>query len=684
MRPRPAVLLLSLLASTVAFAADKAATQNPARDVLQPMDVFSLQWADHPTLSPDGRTIVYERSFFDVMKDTRRANLWLIDVASGDERPLTTGATRDGQATWSPDGKRIAYVAADGDKPQVFVRWVDGGQTARITQLTSAPANLEWSPDGKWIAFTMHVPATPDSFAQLPKAPEGAQWAAPPKVIDKLVYRFDGGGYREPGYSHLFIVPAHGGAVRQVTHGDHDFDGRAVWLNDSRSVIVSGNLGEGDPDENPLESDLYRIDIRDGAITRLTDRIGPDNAPALSADGKRVAYVGFDDQRMGYHNAHLYVLDLASGKSRVLTPDFDNSIEDPQWDGDRGIWFSYDARGVSRIAWIAANGGKIEEISQEYGGTAMGRPYGGGSMSSAAGRVAFTRGTAYTPADVAVVQRGGKARVLTDLGAGLLDGRTLGKIEEVTYKSSADQREVQGWIAYPPHFDKSKKYPLLLEIHGGPFENYGPRFAPETQLYAAHGYVVLYLNPRGSTSYGADFANQIHHNYPSQDYDDLMSGVDTLVARGFIDEKNLFVTGGSGGGVLTAWIVGHTDRFRAAVVAKPVINWASFVLTSDFTPFFNRYWFAAPPWEDPAPYIKRSPITYVGNVKTPTMLISGENDYRTPISEAEQFYQALRLRKVPTALVRIPGASHSINARPSQMIAQVLYTIGWCEKHRAK
>jgi acylaminoacyl-peptidase len=313
----------------------------------------------------------------------------------------------------------------------------------------------------------------------------------------------------------------------------------------------------------------------------------------------------------------------------------------------------------------------------------MGRPYGGGAMSVAAGRVAYTRGTAYRPADVAAVARGSAAHVLTHLSDSLLDHRTLGRVEEIGVRSGADQRPIQGWIVYPPDFDPKKKYPLLLEIHGGPFENYGARFAPETQLYAASGYVVLYLNPRGSTSYGDEFANLIHHNYPGQDYDDLMSGVDAVLARGFIDQDNLFVTGGSGGGVLTAWIIGHTERFRAAVVAKPVINWYSFVLTSDAYPFFTDYWFANKPWENPESYLKRSPITYVGKVKTPTMLIVGESDYRTPISEAEQYYQALKLRHIDTALVRLPGASHSINNRPSQMLTQVLYTSGWFDKHKS-
>jgi acylaminoacyl-peptidase len=236
-------------------------------------------------------------------------------------------------------------------------------------------------------------------------------------------------------------------------------------------------------------------------------------------------------------------------------------------------------------------------------------------------------------------------------------------------------------VARPPGFDPSKTYPLILEIHGGPFANYGNRFSTEVQLYAAAGNVVLYINPRGSTSYGEEFGNLIHHNYPGQDFDDLMSGVDAVIDLGWVDPGRLFVTGGSGGGVLSSWIVGSTDRFAAAVVAKPVINWTSFALTADFYPFFYRYWFPGPPWDEFEHYWRRSPLSRVGEISTPTMLLTGEEDWRTPMSESEQFYQALQLRRVDTALVRIPGASHHIARRPSQLMAKVASVLKWFEIH---
>jgi dipeptidyl aminopeptidase/acylaminoacyl peptidase len=649
-----------------------------------PDDVFALEWAEQPTLSPDGRRIVYQRSFFDAMKDVRRSNLWLVDVDGGEQRPLTTGSSADRGAVWSPDGRRIAYVASDGSSAQIFVRWLDGGQVARITRLQGAPGNLAWSPDGRRLAFTQRLPAEAKPLAtDLPKPPKGAEWAPPMKFIDRFTWRFDGAGEIEPGYSHVFVVAADGGAPRQVTHGDHDFDGPLVWARDGRSLILAANPVEG-ADRDPLESDLYRVALDDGGLTRLTTRDGPDNSPSLSADGRYVAYVGFEDRKLGYQNAVLSVLDLETGRTRELTAGFDRTIDAPRWDGDRGIWFTFDDRGTTKIGWIAARGGAVETVAVDVGGTAMGRPYDGGSMHAAAGRVTYTHNSTQRPADVAVVSRGAKPRVLTALSDDLLAARTLGRVEELTWTSSFDQREVQGWLVYPPGFDPARRYPLLLEIHGGPYANYGPRFAPEIQLYAARGYLVLYANPRGSTSYGEAFANLIQHNYPGQDYDDLMSGVDAVIARGNVDADNLFVTGGSGGGVLTAWIVGHTTRFRAAVSAKPVINWYSFVLTADAYGLFSTYWFPGKPWDHLEHYMKRSPISYVENVRTPTMLITGEADLRTPISESEQYYQALQLLQVPTALVRIPGASHAINARPSQMVGQVLHTAAWFERHRKR
>lgn len=649
---------------------------------LQPRDLFDLEWADAPSISPDGRRIVYQRKFFDIMKDRRRANLWLVEADSGKQRPLTSGAYSDGAAVWSPGGDRIAWVSDRDGSAQIWLRWMDSGQQAPVSRLSEAPSNLAWSPDGRWLAFTMRVAADTTPLASLPDKPEGAQWADAVKLIDRMNYRADGAGYLQPGYEHVFVMPADGGTPRQVTQGDFQYESVPVWSRDGRSLFVVANR-RADAEYQPIDTDLYRVELASGETTALTTRRGPDGSPVLSPDGRKLAYLGYDDRKLGYQVAHLYVLDLDSGASRALTASFDYEIENPRWDrGGRSLYFGYDREGVSHLGWIAAGGGAVESVSDDIGGTAVGRPYPGGSFSVGDGRVAYTHASATRMADVAVIERGGKPRVLTDLNAGSLARKRLGEVETLWTKSSADGLAVQGWIVKPPQFEAGKRYPLLLEIHGGPYANYGPRFAVETQLYAAAGYVVLYVNPRGSTSYGQAFADHIHRNYPSHDYDDLMSAVDATIAKGYVDPQQLYVTGGSGGGVLTAWIVGHTDRFRAAVVAKPVINWTSFALTSDGPSYVTQHWFPGPPWQAQELYWKLSPLAYVGNVTTPTLLITGESDYRTPISETEQYYTALKLHRVDSAMIRIPGASHGIGARPSETLAQVLNTLGWFERYR--
>jgi Tol biopolymer transport system component len=359
-------------------------TATPADDTLpafQPMDVFALQWADRPQLSPDGTRIVYERTFFDLQKDVRRSNLWLIDADGRRRRPLTTGATRDGQAEWSPDGTRIAYVALDGEKPQIHVRWVDSGAVARITQLTESPGALSWSPDGELIAFTMHVPSKAEPLAKLPEAPEGAEWAEAAKYIDRLQYRFDGAGYLDPGYEQVFVVPSEGGAPRQITRTERNHDGPPAWLPDGSAVIVSTNYAE-DADYDPIERDLYRIDLASGEATQLTTRDGPETQPRISPDGRHVAYTGFEDKRLGYQNAVLSVMNLRTGGAHELTGALDTSIDDFRWDGNDALFLAYDLRGTGTLGRVTLDG-RLETITSDFGGTAMGRPYGGGNFSAA-------------------------------------------------------------------------------------------------------------------------------------------------------------------------------------------------------------------------------------------------------------------------------------------------------------
>lgn len=673
------VLVLMVCLDAVAETPGAAA----APDTFQAMDVFQLEHVADPQVAPDGRHVAFVRQFMDVMQDTSRSNLWLTDGTTS--WPLTTGLSNQSSPRFSPDGQRLLYIDSGDHGPQLVLRWLDGGHTALLSQLQQSPQNISWSPDGRTIAFSMFVPAPTPPFVQLPTPPPGAEWAPPAKVIDTLLYRGDGRGYLDKGSRQLFVLSADGGTPRQLTDGPFDHGGPLAWTPDSQHLIFSANR-RPDFQYEPADSELFELTLADGSLRQLTDRRGPDSNPVLSPDGRHVAYLGFDDRYQGYQITRLYVLDReGGGEARELAADLDRSLQNPQWDArGEGLYIAYSDRGNGKIGYVRRHGGEVEVVAENVGGTTLGRPYSSGSYSVGgdSDTVAFTLTGPDHPADLATVRRGGEVRRHTHLNRDLFSHKTLAPVEEIWFKSSHDGKDIQGWIAKPPHFEEGVQYPLILEIHGGPFANYGDRFAAEIQLFAAAGYVVLYINPRGSSSYGQDFGNQIHHAYPGYDYDDLMSGVDAVIAQGYVDADQLYVTGGSGGGVLTTWTVGKTRRFKAAVVAKPVINWYSFVLTADSYNFFYKYWFPGFPWDHTEHYMARSPLSLAGEIETPTMLLTGEADYRTPISESEQLYQALQLRKVDSMMVRIPEAGHGIAARPSNLISKVAHILGWFGKYR--
>jgi dipeptidyl aminopeptidase/acylaminoacyl peptidase len=675
---RALALALGLLA---ALAGASAAPANR----LTGADLFRLEWASDPEIRPDGRAVVYARRAYDVMTDRAHSSLWLVDVASGTQAPLVAGPGSYASPRWSPDGTRLAYVAAGEDgRAQLMVRWLASGTEARVADLVDAPEAVTWSADGRALAFLMFTPGEKPTLGQAPPKPEGAKWAAPLELITDVIYRADGEGYLKSGNTQLYVVSADGGAPRQLTSGAFDVDGPLSWAKDGSAIYASSNR-HANHALDQLNSEVYRIAVADGTLTELTSREGPDQSPQVSPDGRRVAYLGFDDRLRSYENVRLYVMDADGGNSRVVSGGLDRSIDEARWAADgRSLYIRYVDNAVARIARIGLDG-RLEPVASGLAGGQLDRPYSGGEFSvSTDGVVAFTSGSASRPADVAVVA-GGKVRELTHLNADLLHDRVLGEVSALAVKSSFDQRPIDAWLMLPPAAEAGKRYPLILEIHGGPYASYGANFSTDDQLYAAAGYAVLFANPRGSTSYGETFANLIHHDYPSHDYDDLMSAVDAAIATGRVDPGQLFVTGGSGGGVLTAWIIGRTHRFAAAAVQKPVINWASWALTTDMYPVGTRYWFGKAPWEDPVAYWKYSPLSLVGEVTTPALVVVGDRDYRTPVSDAEQYYQALQLRGIPTALVKVPGASHGgIAARPSQSAAKASAILAWFERYRTQ
>lgn len=674
-------LLTSLL-----LAANVSAKADPTEEnkhLLNYQDLFNLEYAANPVVMPGGDQVIYERRSMDIMTDSLRRNLWTVALDGSAHMPLLSDSKNHYNPVFSPDGSKMAYLSSTEGAVQIYVRDLQSGRTAKVTDVLKSPGNLSFSPDGKQIAFTMFTPGKAKPLFGLSFKPEGAKWADDPQYIDKTLFQQDGAGMNKPGDVQVYVVPAIGGTPRQITQSGHNYSGPLAWTKDAKQIIVSANTRE-DSELDVLNSDLLAIEVLTGKVTQLTQATGPESSPKISPDGKLIAFTGFEDNGKAFQVNQLYVMNVDGSNIKQLTPNLDRSIADIRWaNNGQGIYFSYNNDGKKLVAHVNLSG-KLTTKTSSLGGLSLGRPYASGQYDIAEnGSVVYTHSDGDKPADLAVVNKRGKVTILTDLNSDVFGHKKVNKPELLKVKSSVDGRELQAWVVTPPDFDANKKYPLILEIHGGPHTAYGPGYSSEVQLFAAAGYVVVYGNPRGSTSQGSEFANLIDKNYPSNDYDDLMDMVDGVIAKGFVDDKNLFVTGGSGGGVLTAWIIGKTNRFKAAVVAKPVINWASMIGASDIYTFMAKYWFTDLPWNDYEQYWKRSPLSLVGNVKTPTMVMTGELDVRTPMSESEQYYGALRLEGVESALVRIQGAYHGIAAKPSNLARKIGHILAWFDKYRA-
>jgi len=670
-----ALLCAATILSTPALAkpADGPTTTFTGRDL------FDLSAASDPQISPDGRFVAYVRRTADIMTDKARSSIWLVTVATGEQRPIAAGTGDHFNPRWSPDGRRLAYAStAEGGAPQLFVRWMDTGQTVRVTGLPESPQAIAWSPDGRRLAYLMNVPDEGPKLGSAPPKPEGATWAKPLEILDKVTYRADGAGYLKPGFDHIFLVDADGGAPRQVTFGAYS-DGAPEWTPDSRAILFSA-VRKDDWEMVVVDSELYRLDLASGTVTALTTRDGPDAAPEVSPDGRTIAYLGFDDHKKGFEQNNIYLMSASGGAPRQVAPSLDRNVQQIEWAADgRSLYAAYEENGSVTVSRIGLDGG-VRPLVRDAAAAGYDRPYAGGGFSvSKGGAVAYTVSPYNRPTDVAVA-----GRQLTRLNELTLGAKNLGTLRTLDV-AAPDGGRVPSWILLPPTWKAGERVPTILEIHGGPYASYGPHFSTDYQQYAAAGYAVLYTNPRGSTGYGQAFADGIEKTYPDSDFADLMAAVDAAVASGIADPDNLFVTGGSGGGILTAWIVGKTNRFKAAAAQKPVINWASMALTSDGTPFFGPYWMGSKPWENYQSYWARSPLSLMANVKTPTLVVVGSEDYRTPVSEAEQLYAALKLQRVPTMLVKVPDASHGgIAARPSQSAAKASAIIAWFDRYRTK
>ncbi len=648
-------------------------------------DLLDFESVSNPQISPDGKQIIYTRRWVDQKNDRRKANLWIMNADGSKNRQLVKGSG----ALWSPDGTRIAFVRNDDNKQrQIFIRWMDAeGAISQVSRSQYAPRGMNWSPDGKQIAFLARVPNKSDWKIKLPAKPKGAKWAKDPRVLEKLHYRQDRVGYYDQTNDHIFVVTTDGGTARQLTKGDWNVGARAIgaiagsarlsWSADSKTIAFDGNMDK-DWEQKFFVSNIYTVNINTKEITQLTKGEGNWTSPAYSPDGKSIAYSGFAVRNLASPFSDLWVMDADGGNQHALSHDMDDSPNGLRWaNNNAGVYFTMNSKGSVNL-YYASTKGVVSPVTRGMQALRV-------SSFSKNGIAVATKSSYTKPANVVRFKLKGKARQaqLTHVNADIFSDVDFGSVEEIWYDSS-DGVRVQGWIVKPPEFDPAKKYPLYLNIHGGPFAMYNAGFSLNRLEHAANGYVVIYTNPRGSTGYGRDFSNAIANAYPGRrDFDDLMAGVDTVIGKGYIDERRLFVEGCSGGGILTNWVVSQTDRFAAAVARCTVTDWISMAGTTDVNGWASTF-FNKPFWEDPTDWLAHSPIMQVGKVKTPTLLITGDKDLRTPIAQAEQYYNALKQLGVPTKLIAMRGEYHGTGSIPSNALRTQLYIRKWFDEFSPK
>ncbi len=646
-----------------------------------------LDWerVNDAQISPDGTRIIYTRQFVNQMDDKWDSALWIMNSDGSQNRFLVKG----GGARWAPDGKRILYTAEGDPKgAQIYVRWIDvDGPATQVTHVMESPRSPRWSPDGKSIAFSMFVPEKNAWSISMPPSPTGSKWSAPPRIVDTLHYRQDQVGMLDDGFMHLFVVTADGGTPRQLTNGkwsvgSGELRGAAAidWTPDSKTIVFNADrnpeaeLKQGG--QMPRETaQLYMVDVTSGAIRNLVTRPGAWAKPVISPDGKLVAFTGFAPNTHTHSVEDLYVVSITGDNMQKISGTFDRDPINLRWTSDsKTVFFDAEDHG-SRNVYSAGLTGGVKTVTS---GMQM-------LTFDSVSRDMIAAGTRTDPENPPDIVRynllqPGQITKLTDVNGDVLAGKKIGKTEELAVTSSGNTK-VQAWIVKPPDFDATKKYPLILEIHGGPFSMYNVGFNYMFQNFAANDYVTLFVNPRGSTGYGSDFINGIDHNYPGPDFDDLMASTDAAVAKGFIDTTHMYVSGCSGGGVLSSWVIGHTNRFAAAAVRCPVIDWLSFAGHTDI-PLFTYSFFNKPFWEDPSDWLAHSSLMSAGKVTTPTLLMTGVLDRRTPMPQTEEYYSALKMRGVPTMILQFNDEFHGTGGqKPSNYIRTQLYMMSWFKKY---
>ena len=696
---------LSILAVTIGLCAAAPSPLAQEKRAITETDLFKFVWIADPQMSPEGSQVAFVRVTVDQKTDQYETSIWLVPTTGGSSPRRITGGIRDNSPRWSPDGSRLAFVRAaeqDGrvQPPQIYVMAMAGGEGRAITTLPRGAANPAWSPDGKSIAFTSQTfpeEAEPkkDDKAEKPRQSDV-------RVITRAVYRANGvagWGYVDADRpSHIWTVDVDGGAKpKRITSGEFS-SGNHKWSRDGKQIFFTADR-RPEPYYLPQDNDLYAVSRDGGEPTRIASIDGNIGAYAQSPDGKRIAFVGAHHgaPERSYSQPDLWVAGVG-GTPRNLTEKYDFDIDGglagdqraprgahpggPIWSDDgSGIIVKVGHHGITYLKAFDARTGADRYQGHATPSNVEVMSY---TAASTVPKLAMVISSNTSVGDLYVEdgETGGKPARLTSFNDELFNQLTMNEPEEIWY-DSFDGKKIQGWILKPPAFDASKKYPLILQIHGGPHAAYGNTFTHEFQWMAAKGYVVLYTNPRGSSNYGQDFGNIIQFAYPGDDYKDLMAGVDEVIKKGYIDVERMGVTGGSGGGLLTNWTVTQTNRFKAAVSQRDISDWANFWYTADFT-LFRQTWFRKPPFQDPKDFAARSPITNVEKIQTPLLFILGDEDWRTPPSAGgEDLFRALKFLKRETAMVRFPNENHDLSrsGKPWHRVERLQHIVGWFDKY---
>ncbi len=669
---------------------------------LTPDDLHALKLAEDPQIAPDGQHVAYVVVGIDRPTYEYRRAIWVAPASGGEARAFTSGPN-DSSPRWSPDSRYIAFVRAPAGKvepknqaerergvgkPQVWVLPADGGEARQLTFAREGAHDPVWSPDGATLLFAAETGAPDDPEAVDAKL-DGKD-VPPVRTIDRLWYRLDGHGWNYERRVHLFSIPACGGEPRQLTDGDWD-DGNAAWSPDGRRIAFTSDRAK-DRWRWPA-ADVWVLDVTSGALQRLTDESLHCGAPAWSPDGQTLAFAASPRRRSGGHVDFYIVPADGDAAARRLTEDFvptcsDTCIDDqraghgparPFWSDDgTQVYFLAAYRGTTHVYAATPEGGEPREVTQGE------RHVYAFTLDAARRTLALGISDPITPGDVYLqpVDQPEEARRLIELNAALWAEVELSRPREFTF-TGADGWSLQGWVLRPMGIPADQVTPAILQIHGGPTAMYGRSFFFEFQLLAAHGYTVVYTNPRGSTGYGRTFSAAVTNDWGGKDYEDLMAGLDAAIAHGGIDPNRLGVAGGSYGGYMTNWAIGHTDRFKAAVTMRCVSNLATMFGTSDIGWDLTIDYFDATPWEHLDKLMHHSPIKYVDNIHTPLLILHSESDLRCPIAEAEQLYAALKYLGREVKMVRFAGQTHDLsrNGHPRSRVLRLRQIVDWFTDH---